>query len=93
LKLIKRFEAFLSEPKEIKYEDFDKILNFLGYFAKKNIGGSSHEIFINKETSIQIVIPRVSGKRVKQWYIKKVIKLLNLRDWFEVNKEILKGRD
>jgi len=93
LKLIKRFEAFLSEPKEIKYEDFEKILNYLGYYTKKNIGGSSHEIFINQETNIQIVISRVSGKKVKQWYIKKVIKLLNLRDWFEDNKELLRGRD
>lgn len=92
MKLIKRFENFLRVPVEIKYADFERILNYLGYYAKKNCGGS-HEIFLNENTDIQIVIPRVSGSMIKQRYIKDVIKLLNLREWFEENKGSIKGKE
>jgi predicted RNA binding protein YcfA (HicA-like mRNA interferase family) len=92
LKLIKRFENFLRVPVEIKYADFESILNYLGYYSKKSSGGS-HEIFINENSDIQIVIPRVNGSMIKQRYIKNVIKLLNLREWFEENKESIKGKE
>lgn len=92
MKLEKRFITFLEEPKEIKYADFEKILNYFSFYAKMNCGGS-HEIFINEKSEIQIIIPRINGKMVKQRYIKNVIKLLNIKEWFENNNGLLKDKE
>lgn len=90
--MLKLLERFLSKPTEISYTDFEKVLNVMGYFVEKKKPGS-HVIFINKETDIQITIPTVSGRTVKRIYMQKVIKLLSLEEWFEDNKETIKGMD
>lgn len=87
LKIKKRIENFLKIPVEIKFSDFEKILNFFGYYLHKKSTGSSHEIFVKEGVDCQITIPRVSGTIVKQRYIKMVIKQLSINEWYDENKD------
>lgn len=85
MKIKKRIENFLKIPSEIKFSDFEKVLNFFGYYLQKKTTGS-HEIFIKEGVENPIIIPTVSGTMVKRWYIKMVIKQLSINEWYDENK-------
>jgi predicted RNA binding protein YcfA (HicA-like mRNA interferase family) len=75
-KIEKLIALFLSEPAEVRFSDAEKLLENFGFQKDRTRG--SHNIFSNPKTKKQIVIPTVSGKKVKQRYVKEINKLLDL---------------
>ncbi len=89
---LKRIQKLLRRPPEYDYQDLEKVLNFFGFY-KENTKGS-HNIFVlkhnrqNMEFEVdQITVPTVKGRKVKKVYLKKIIKILQIEEWYEKNKK------
>ena len=64
-------EAIKNNPKNVKFEDLQKILESIGYIGINN--GGSHYVF-TKKNSISLTIPY--RKPVKVIYVKQVIRII-----------------
>ena len=74
----KRVTKILRNPKTVKFEELDKILVHFGFERSQKKGGSSHYVY-RKKGGNPITVPK--HKPVKEFYIKNVIKILNLEEW------------
>ncbi len=72
----KLIEKMKNNPKNISFEELEKILKKEGY-ESINTGGS-HWVF-RKENEISITIPY--KKPIKIIYVKKVLEILEKRKW------------
>ena len=82
-RLLKIVEKFFQYPKNIEFSDIKTLLEGFGYEARQPSGGGSHYIF-RKAGSSHISVPK--AKPVNQTYVKQVIKLLELEEWYEENR-------
>ena len=82
-KFIKLIKKILDNPKNVRFNQVDKILKYFGYERSQPRSGSSHYTY-RKEDEEKITIP--FNKPIKAVYIKIIIKLLDLEDWYEQNK-------
>jgi predicted RNA binding protein YcfA (HicA-like mRNA interferase family) len=82
-RICKLLESLLNNPKDVRFEDLDKLLKAFGYEVRQPGGGSSHYVYSKKGKRMLITIPY--RKPVKQCYVKQVIKLLELEDYYEEN--------
>ncbi|MEX0683933.1 MAG: type II toxin-antitoxin system HicA family toxin [Dehalococcoidia bacterium] len=73
-KLIDRIKA---RPAEAEFADVEKLLEAFGYERKRQEG--SHVSF-KKAGARTIVVPLVSGRKVKRVYLDKLCELLGLDD-------------
>jgi predicted RNA binding protein YcfA (HicA-like mRNA interferase family) len=80
MKLTKLVERFLSEPPEVRFEEARYLLEAFGFEEVRSKG--SHHIFRHPDKRMQI-IPKSGGKRVKKPYVKEIVRLLNLEEWYE----------
>ena len=76
-KICKLLKAILNNPKNVRFEDLDKLLRELGYSVRQPKGGSSHYTYFKIEEKMIITVP-YKRPFVKSVYVKNVIKLLNL---------------
>jgi len=83
-KLIKLVKRFLGEPSEVRFDDVRSLLKAFGFEEVRSSG--SHHIFRNPQGQMEI-IPKSGGKMVKSTYVKKIVRLLNLEDWYAENKD------
>jgi len=89
---LKRIEKLLRLPPEYDFNDLEKVLNFFGFYKENSKG--SHNIFVLKQKqqdmiyeAEQITIPTVKGRKVRKPYLKLIIKILHLEEWYEKNKK------
>lgn len=74
-KLEKLIEIFLRQPPEVRFADVRYLLESFGYVEQRSKG--SHHTFSDPNGKT-IVIPKVSGQKVKGFYVKRIIELLEL---------------
>ncbi len=79
MKLIKLVKRFLSEPPEVRFEEVRSLLEAFGFTEVRSSG--SHHAFRNQNGQI-LIVPKSSGKKVKRTYIKEIIRLLDLEEWY-----------
>jgi predicted RNA binding protein YcfA (HicA-like mRNA interferase family) len=81
-RLLKLVEKTLNNPKEVKFEELKRLLEGFGFVCSQPSGGSSHYTF-RRPGSYPITVPK--KKPVNQAYVKRVIKQLNLEEWYDEN--------
>ena len=74
-KLEKLIELFLRQPPEVRFADVRYLLEAFDYVEQRSRG--SHHTFSDPNGKT-IVIPKVSGQKVKGVYAKRIIELLEL---------------
>lgn len=78
-KLNKLVRNVLRYPSELNFEDIRHLLEEFDFREVRS--SSSHVIFRHRDGRIQS-IPKKNGRKVKEVYIKKIVKQLNLEDWY-----------
>ena len=81
--LVKIVDKILKNPKNIAFEELSRLLEGFGFECRQPRSGSSHYIF-RRAGSQPISVPK--AKPVNQAYVKQVVKLLNLEEWYEENR-------
>lgn len=81
-RLLKLVSQILGNPKDVDFEILKRLLEGFGYECRQPRGGGSHYTF-RKADSYPIAVPK--KKPVNKQYIKQVITLLDLEDWYEKN--------
>ena len=80
---VKLVEKLLRRPVEASFEDIVRVLEYFGW-ELRNVKGS-HFIYC-KEGDMPFVVVKQKNK-VKRGYIRKLIKILELEEWYETQKE------
>lgn len=79
-----RFEKlvrkFLLIQNGITIEDVRRLLTEFNYIERRNPGS---ECVFHKKGSFPINVPTVKGRTVKSRYVKIIVKILELEEWFE----------
>ena len=73
-------EKVLYEPHRCDFGDVKCLLEEFGYTLRKSRG--SERIF-HKKGAYPINVPTVGGKQVKLPYIRRLVRLLELEEWYE----------
>lgn len=81
-KLLKLVSQVLGNPKDVDFEVLRRLLEGFGYQCRQRRRGSSHYIF-RKTGMSPISVPK--KKPVNATYVKQVIKLIDLEEWYEKN--------
>ena len=81
--LLKMVKSIIQNPKDVDFERIKRLLEQFGYSCRQPKKGSSHYVF-RKEGTYPITVPK--NKPVKTVYVKEIIKILDLRSWYEENK-------
>jgi predicted RNA binding protein YcfA (HicA-like mRNA interferase family) len=81
-RLIKLVGQVLGNPKDINFDDLRRLLEGFGFECHQPRSGSSHYTF-RKTGSGPITVPK--KKPVNAAYVRKIIKLLYLGEWYEEN--------
>lgn len=82
---IKKLVLFLlSNPVEADFSDIERVLEAFEFPEVRSSG--SHIIFRHADGRMQCV-PKKKGRKVKQIYIKQVVELLELEDWYDAQEE------
>jgi predicted RNA binding protein YcfA (HicA-like mRNA interferase family) len=79
----KLVKAILANRKHVSFKDMDKLLKAFGYEPKQPRGGSSYYVY-RKKGAKPIVVP-FKRPFLKEFYVKQVIKLLRLEEFYEEN--------
>jgi predicted RNA binding protein YcfA (HicA-like mRNA interferase family) len=82
-RFLKLIENLLLRPPEARFNDIVKVLEYFGW-ELKNVKGS-HFVY-HKEGYLPLTITKHKNK-VKRGYIIKLIKILELEEWYEEQKE------
>ncbi len=86
----KRIKNILALTKpEYSYRDIKIILENFGFRETTSQGGS-HRVFVleNRRKGViygaeQITVPNIKGRKVKRFYVKRIIKILHLQEWYD----------
>ncbi len=78
-KLVKKM---LRLPPEMRFDEVAKVLRWFGWQLDRSTSGSH---FVYGKTGFpSITIPK-KHKKAKRGYIRKIIEILNLEEWYEQN--------
>ncbi len=80
--ICKLLKDILSNPKDISFEKIDRLFKGFGYRVGQPRKGGSHYIY-RKKGDMPITVPY--RKPVKKYYIKHIIKILELEGYYEKN--------
>lgn len=80
----KLVKSFLSNPPEASFSDVEYLLRAFEFEEVRSSG--SHHIFRHKDGRMQIV-PKKHGQKVKGAYIKQIVKLLRLEEWYDQEED------
>jgi len=72
-RLKKLLEKIKNNPKQVRFEELDKILEGSGFTKRQPRGGSSHFIYV--KGTARIVIPYCQP-HIKAFYVERALKLL-----------------
>ncbi|GAB6163942.1 hypothetical protein JCM12298_31020 [Desulfothermus naphthae] len=81
----KLIKGLLNNPKNVRFKDVDRLLKAFGYEVKQPRSGGSHFVYRKKGVN-PITIP-FKRPFVKEIYIKQIIKILNLEEFYEQHCE------
>lgn len=81
-RLLKLVSQVLENPKNVDFGVLQRLLEGFGYECRQPRRGGSHYIF-RKSGSSPITVPK--KKPVNTTYVRQVITLLDLEDWYEKN--------
>ena len=81
-RLVKLAGKILQNPKDIDFYELRKLLEGFGFECRQPRGGSSHYVF-RRAGMMPISVPK--NKPVSRIYVKQVIDLLGLEEWYEKN--------
>lgn len=81
--LTKLVRLVLSAPSEASFEDIKHLLEAFEFQEIRSRG--SHSMFRHEDKRM-ISVPKKHGKKVKGVYVKQVIQLLKLEDWYDQEK-------
>lgn len=80
----KILERMLRLPPEMRFAEVVSVLESFGWASERPTKGSH---FVYEKAGLpSITIPK-KHKRVKRFYLKRVIERLQLEEWYEQNKE------
>ena len=82
-KVCKLLKGIFRNPRIIRFEDLDRLLRTSGYEPRQPRKGSSHYTY-RKKGSMLITVP-YKRPYVKEIYVKQIIKLLDLEEYYERN--------
>lgn len=77
----KKIRKIVQNPKNVTFEILDSILLEFGYEQRSPKGGSSHYTYSKEGEEHIITVPK--KKPVKEFYVKRVISLLNLEEYIK----------
>lgn len=77
--------SFLSNSSDFKFSDVEKVLSAFGFQDVRSKG--SHHMFRHPDGRKLPAIPKKDGNRVKKIYIKRIVQILELEEWYEQQKE------
>jgi predicted RNA binding protein YcfA (HicA-like mRNA interferase family) len=83
-KLEKLVASLIAEAGEYPFSDVKKVLLKFGYTKVRTEG--SHNTFRNSSGQ-RIVIPVKHGRKVKKFYVKETVVLLELEKWYEEQQQ------
>ncbi|HBR00467.1 MULTISPECIES: type II toxin-antitoxin system HicA family toxin [unclassified Roseofilum] len=83
-KLEKLIELFLRDPPEVRFNQVQSLLESFGFEEKRSKG--SHHTFRNPD-GLKITVPKTGGKMVKRVYVQQIVKLLNLEEWNDEDRD------
>lgn len=67
----KLFADIVNNPKDVRFEDLDKVLKFYGFSRRNPKSGSSHYTYFHTKLSDILTIPK--DKPIKAIYVRKAI--------------------
>ena len=73
----KRLEKIRQNPKNVRFDDLDRVLQDQGFERTQPRGGSSHYVYVHGEQVITVPYKRPFVKTV---YVKEALKLLDEND-------------
>ncbi len=73
----KRLEKIRQNPKNVRFDDLDRVLQDQGFERTQPRGGSSHYVYVRGEQVITVPYKRPFVKTV---YVKEALKLLDEND-------------
>lgn len=79
-KLEKLVESFISNSGEFRFSDVERVLNAFDFQELRSKG--SHHIFGHSDGRKMPAIP----KKVKRTYVKRIVQILELEEWYEQQK-------
>ena len=82
--LVRLVGKFLYEPGKIDFDDVDTLCQAFGWRVKKK-SGSHHTYHKAGEYPLTVPLPH-SSRKIKPEYVRKVIRHLQLEEWYEQNK-------
>jgi len=84
-KLEKLVASLLRDAGDYPYADIEKIAHAFGFEEVRSKG--SHHTFRHADGRQLPTIAKKGGNRVKKIYVKKIVKQLELQEWYEQRKE------
>jgi hypothetical protein len=69
----KRLERIRGNPKNVRFEELDRLLIDFGFSRRQPRGGSSHYIYVRDKTRLTIPMNR---PHLREVYVRQVLKLL-----------------
>ena len=76
----KLVRKLVDRPGKISINDVRRLLDYLGYEERKNPGS---ECVFHKKGKYPITVPTVKGRYVKSFYVKKIVRILELEEYLE----------
>lgn len=74
---------FLFQQNKVDISDVRRLLDIFGFEERRNPGS---ECIFHKKGSYPINVPTVKGRNVKSKYVKRLIKFLELEEWYDENR-------
>lgn len=84
VKVRKLVEKMLRLPPEMRFDEVTKVLKWFGWQLDRSTPGS-HFVYL-KEGFPQITVAK-KHKKLKRGYIREIVEILNLEEWYEQNKK------
>jgi len=84
-KLEQLIASLLKDAGEYPFADVEKAL--IAFGCEKVRSKGSHHIFRHPTIKGLPSIPKKGGKNVKRYYVKEIVKVLELKEWYEQQKK------
>ena len=77
-KLDKLIDNIVNNPKDVRFEDIDKVLKYYGFECRSSKSGSSHYTYFHVSLPDILTIPK--DRPIKAVYVKKAISAIQRLD-------------
>jgi predicted RNA binding protein YcfA (HicA-like mRNA interferase family) len=73
-------KKLVNKPDKISINDVRRLLDYLGFKERKKPGS---ECVFHKKGKYPITVPTVKGKYVKSFYVKRMLRILEMEEYLE----------